>query len=49
MQGGIWSTQVNLFLSLMFVGSFTLGAGLIVWHTAFNANPVADLFALQLR
>ncbi len=42
MHGSIWDSQVNLFLSLFFVGSFTLGAGLILWHVAFGNNPIAN-------
>ena len=42
------NSQINGFLALVFVGSFTLGAGLILWHAAYNANPLADLLASQM-
>ena len=46
--GNIWSSQVNLFLSLLFVGSFTFGAGLILWHAYFGNNPIVDILTASL-
>lgn len=40
---------VSPFISLMFVGSFALGAFLIVYHAAFGKNPIADAFATALE
>lgn len=40
---------MNLFLSLFFVGSFALGAGLILWHAAFDINPVETLILTQME
>lgn len=41
----IFRSWVNPFLSILFVGSFALGAFLIVYDTAFGQNPVANAFA----
>jgi len=38
----IWRSRVNGLLAATFVGTFTLGAGLILWHAVANANPIAD-------
>jgi hypothetical protein len=35
-------SEINALLALVFVGSFTLGAALIIWHAATNTNPLAD-------
>lgn len=43
MRESVWKSKVNTLLSFLFVGSFTLGALLIVWHVAFGNNPFADL------
>lgn len=33
-------SDVGTFVGLLFVGSFALGAGLIIWHAAFGNNPL---------
>lgn|GEM_PF-3254649 len=38
----IFRSWVNPFLSLMFVGSFALGAFLVVYDVAFGENPIAN-------
>lgn len=43
MRDSIWRSNVNAFLAFMFVGSVTLGAGLLIWHAAFGHDPIADL------
>ncbi len=40
---------INPFISLMFVGSFSLGAFLIVYNTAFGKNPIAEAFASAIE
>lgn len=40
---------VSPFISLMFVGSFSLGAFLIVYNTAFGKNPIADAFTSAIE
>jgi hypothetical protein len=47
--GNIFQSQVNLFLSLFFVGTFTLGAGLILWHAFFGNNPIADAMYKEIQ
>ncbi|MBY0472741.1 hypothetical protein K2Q00_00435 [Patescibacteria group bacterium] len=44
----IFRSWVNPVISLMFVGSFSLGAFLIVYNTAFGKNPIAEAFATAL-
>ena len=41
----ILSASVNSFVGILFVASFALGAGLLIWDTAFDRNPVSDAFA----
>lgn len=38
-------TNISSFLALLFVGSFALGAGLLIWRAAFDTNPIADSLA----
>ena len=45
----ILGSWVNPVISLLFVGSFALGAGLIIWHTAFGENPIANVMAAQIE
>lgn len=40
-----FSTNINSFVALVFVGSFALGVGLVVWHAAIGNNPIADFLA----
>jgi len=40
-----FSRNINSFIALVFVGSFALGTGLIVWHSAVGDNPIADFLA----
>ncbi|MGC9602121.1 MAG: hypothetical protein ABSE76_00035 [Minisyncoccia bacterium] len=49
MGNNIWSSQVNLFLSLLFVGSFTLGAGLILWQAFSGHNPITDAMYTEIQ
>jgi len=44
MRRSVWQSQVNGILSLLFVGTFAVGAMLIIWQKAFNDNPLADQF-----
>jgi hypothetical protein len=48
MDKSIFKSKVSGFLSLIFVGTFALGAGLIIWHAAFGENPLANAMASQL-
>ncbi len=48
MNRGTLNAKVNGILALLFVGTFTLGAWLIVWHAAFGQNPVADVIAAEI-
>jgi hypothetical protein len=45
----IFRSWVNPFISLLFVGSFALGAFLIVYNVAFGKNPIADTFAAAIE
>jgi hypothetical protein len=49
MGNNIWTSQVNLFLSVFFVGSFTFGAGLIIWQAYFGHNPMADVMYTAIQ
>jgi hypothetical protein len=50
MQGNnIWSSQVNMFLSVLFVGSFALGAALILWQAFSGHNPMADVMYTAIQ
>ena len=42
MREDIWRSKVNAFIAYTFVGTFSLGALLIIWHAAFGHNPLAD-------
>lgn len=44
-QANYLTHNINSFIALMFVGSFALGVGLIVWHAASGENPIADFIA----
>lgn len=37
--------NINSYIALVFVGSFALAIGLIVWHAAVGNNPIADFIA----
>jgi hypothetical protein len=38
-----WFRQnVNSLIALVFVGFFALGAGMLIWHSAFGKDPVID-------
>jgi len=38
-----------MFLSVLFVGSFALGAGLIIWQAVSGHNPIADALYTQIQ
>jgi len=40
--------NISSFLALLFVGSFALGAGLLIWRAAFDTNPIADSLAQMI-
>ena len=42
MQGEIFNARVNSWVGVFFIGSFALGASLIIWHTAYGENPLAN-------
>lgn len=37
-------SNINSVIALMFVGSFALMCGLMVWNSAFGENPVEKIF-----
>jgi hypothetical protein len=45
----IFKSWINPLISLMFVGSFSLGAFLIVYKVAFGENPVANAMAAAIE
>lgn len=45
----IFRSWVNPVISLLFVGSFSLGAFLIVYHVAFGENPIANTLAAAIE
>ena len=48
MKGEILTARVNSFIGCLFVGSFALGAGLIIWNVAHNENPLEQAFLKYL-
>ena len=36
------ASQVNLFIGMLFIGSFSLYAILTIWNVAFNQDPLAN-------
>lgn len=44
-QSKYFDTNINSYIALVFVGSFALGIGLIVWHASTGNNPIADFIA----
>jgi len=48
MDKSILRSNVNGFLALVFVGSITLGAWLVIWHSAFGENPIANAMAAHI-
>ncbi len=40
----ILKAKVNSFIGIVFVGSFALWAGIIIWQTAFEENPLVNTF-----
>ncbi len=45
----VFRSWVNPLISLIFVGSFALGAFLIIYDTAFGKNPVAEALAATIE
>ena len=41
----LFKSWINPAISLMFVGTFTFAAGLLIWNVAFGDNPVATVMA----
>lgn len=44
MKGDILKARINSFVGILFVGSFALLAGIIIWQVAFNENPLVQAF-----
>ena len=46
-QGEAFSVHqnINSFIALVFVSSFALGIGLIIWQAGVGNNPIADFLA----
>jgi hypothetical protein len=44
----LFRSWVNPIISLMFVGSFTFAACLLIWNVAFGENPVANAMAAAM-
>lgn len=47
-QVNIFRSWISPFLSLLFVGSFSLGAFLIVYQVAIGENPIANAMATTM-
>lgn len=43
-KGDIFKRQVNSIVGMVFVGSFALWTGVIIWQTAHHENPIAKAF-----
>ena len=48
MRDDIWHSKVDSIIGILFVGSFALGAVLIIWQAAFNENPLANAMAAEM-
>jgi hypothetical protein len=44
-RGSIWMSNVNTVLGTMLLASCALGASLLIIHSAYGVNPVAQAFA----
>lgn len=44
-QANALHANINSFIALLFVGSFSLAMWLVVWQVAFGENPIANAFA----
>lgn len=44
MKGDILKARVNSFIGILFLGSAALYAGVIIWQTAFDENPLVNVF-----
>lgn len=42
------NANINSFIALVFVGTFALATGLLIWHAAFGENPIATVFAANV-
>jgi hypothetical protein len=47
-QDSIWRSNINTYLSILFIAAFACGAMLIIWHVAYGENPLANVMALYL-
>lgn len=41
-------SNINSFLGMLLLSSVALGAGLLMWQTAFGTNPLARAFATMV-
>ena len=43
-----FSVNINSFIGFVFLGSYALGIGLVLWYAAFRANPIANAIAKKM-
>ncbi len=41
----VFRSRINTIIGSLFIGSWSLGCGLILWQASFDQNPVANVFA----
>ncbi len=41
----ILKSRISTIIGSLFIGSWSLGCGLILWQASFDQNPIANAFA----
>jgi len=45
----ILKSRISTIIGSLFIGSWSLGCGLILWQASFDENPVANAFASVIQ
>ena len=40
----VFQSRINTIIGSLFIGSWSLGCGLILWQASFDQNPIANTF-----
>jgi len=48
-QAEILKENINSWVGMVFIASCALGAGLLIWHTTYGENPLANALAVPLE
>ena len=41
----ILKSRISTIIGSLFIGSWSLGCGLLLWQASFDQNPIANVFA----